>query len=71
MNGGFLGLVDGTRRIEDGLPIVAPFVLQSPDVTQPDDSLLDNWLASLTPDQFDRILDSLARPHMASVATAG
>lgn len=71
MNDGFSGLVDGARRIEDGLPIAAPFALQSPDLTQPDDSLLDNWLASLTPDQFERILDSLARPRLASVATAG
>ena len=71
MNDGFLGLVNGARRIEDGLPIAAPFVLQSPDLTQPDDSLLDNWLASLTPDQFERILDSLARLRLASVATAG
>ena len=71
MNDGFLGLVDGSRRIEDGLPIAEPFYLQTPEVTQPDDSLLDAWLASLTPDQFERILDSLARQPLAKVATAG
>ena len=71
MNDGFLGLVNGSRRIEDGLPIATPLYHQIPDVTQPDDSLLDAWLASLTPDQFERIFDSLARQPLARVATAG
>ncbi len=71
MTDGFLGLVDGTRRIEDGLPLATPFVLQAPDITQTDDSLLDGWLASLTPNQFERILNSLAQQQAAWVATAG
>ena len=71
MNDGFLGLVDGSRHVVDGLPIASPLYLQAPDIAQPDDSLLDAWLASLTPDQFERILDSLARPTLAKVATAG
>jgi len=70
MNDGFLGLVDGSRHVEDGLPAASPLYLQSLDITQPDDSLLDAWLSSLTPDQFERILDSLARPPLASAATA-
>jgi hypothetical protein len=57
----FLGLVDGARRIEDGLPLVEPFFLLRPDLPQPDDVLLDDWLVSLTPDRFGHILDSLAR----------
>ena len=71
MNDGFLGLVDGSRHIEDGLPLASPLYFQTPDLPQPDDSLLDSWLASLTPTQFERILDSLASPTKASAARAG
>ncbi len=66
---GFLGLVDGAHGSEGGLPRT-PFFLEPPDVTQPDDVLLDGWLASLTPDQFAHVLDSLARPRMATSASA-
>ena len=71
MNDGFFGPVDGSRRIADGLPIAVPLYLQTPAIAQPDDGLLDAWLASLTPGQFERILDSLARQPLASSATAG
>ena len=71
MNDRFLGLVDGSRLVEDGLPLATPLYLQTPDVAQPDDGLLDAWLASLTPGQFERFLDSLARQPLASAATAG
>lgn len=71
MNDGFVGLVDGARRVEDGLPLPTPVLLQSLDATQPDDTLLDSWLASLTPNQFEHILNALARPPMTRMASAG
>ena len=71
MHDGVLSLAGGTRLIEDGLPPAAPLFPQSTDLTHSDDVLLDSWLASLTPDRFERILDSLARPLSTSVASAG
>jgi len=71
MNDAFLGLVDGPRHIEDGLPPVEPFFLQPPDASQQDDAMLDDWLASLMPDRFGDILDSLSRLSLTSVASAG
>ena len=45
-------------------------VLPFPEKAQEGDVLLDGWLASLTPDQFARILDSLARPRIERRAAA-
>ena len=64
-------LVGDTRFIEDGLPLAAPLFLQVLAFDQPDDLLFDGWLASLVPEQFERILDSLARPTLTKAASAG
>jgi len=34
-----------------------------------DDVVLDRWIASLTSDQFERVLESLARPYAARSAS--
>ena len=70
MNDGFLGQIHGYARIEDGLPSVAPLFLRPAHVAQDDDAVLDGWLASLTPIEFERILDSLARSDFAASAAA-
>ena len=71
MNSGFLGLVDRTRRIEDGPSLAEPPYVSSLDVAQPDDIVLDGWLASLTPKELEHILNSLAGECIASSARAG
>jgi hypothetical protein len=70
MESGFLELVDCNRRIGDGLAIAEPLYVHPTDLAHQDDSLLDGWLASLTPDQFEHILKSLALPRPARAATA-
>ena len=66
----YLSLVDGARRDQAGLPLAEPLFLQFPAPVQSDDAMLDGWLASLTPSQFERILDSLARQPIATAASA-
>ena len=70
MNEAFAFPINAHRRIEDGLPIASPLLLPVADAAQPDDAMLDSWLASLTPAQFERILDSLARSDLAGSAVA-
>ena len=43
-------------------------MLQIPDMVDEDDVALDGWLASLTPDQFGYVLNSLARLRVESRA---
>ena len=47
-----------------------PRLFQPADVIQSDDALLDGWLASLTPDQFERILGALSLERVERRAAA-
>ena len=50
---------------------IEPLLFQPSDVIQPDDdALLDGWLASLTPNQLERILDVLALERVSRRAAA-
>ena len=66
MDDGFVAPLDGTHRIEDGLPLAELFLL----APHQDDAMLDAWLASLTPNGFGRILDSLTRSVVTTASAA-
>lgn len=46
------------------------YLLPTSDMSLEDDATLDGWLASMTPDQFDRVLDALARSSVERSAAA-
>lgn len=58
------------RRSGDGLHVRESVSLLPLDVAQQDDDLLDGWLVSLTADQFEQMLDSLARLRVEGSAAA-
>lgn len=46
-----------------GLITQEPLSLKASDMTRRDDVTLDGWIASLTPDHFERVIEWLTRPH--------
>ncbi len=43
--------------------------LEASNLRRRDDVVLDHWIASLTSEQFERVLESLARPYTARSAS--